>query len=96
METTEFYYPESPVVFEPEHHTYTLNDKQLSGVTAIVKWLFPDTYVYNLDGRLRIADSLGLHSICKNSHHPKSVYLLPHQLDRHILGIVHNGSHYPI
>ena len=36
--------PSSPVVFEPEHHTYTLNGKMLSGVTAIVKWLFPDTY----------------------------------------------------
>ena len=36
--------PESPVVFEPEHHTYNLNGKMLSGVTAIVKWLFPDTY----------------------------------------------------
>lgn len=35
---------ESPVVFEPEHHTYTLNGRELSGVTAIIKWLFPDTY----------------------------------------------------
>lgn len=34
----------SPVVFEPEHHTYTLNGHQLSGVTAIISWLFPDTY----------------------------------------------------
>jgi hypothetical protein len=39
-----FNLPSSPVVFEPEHHTYDLNGKMLSGVTAIVKWLFPDTY----------------------------------------------------
>ena len=34
----------SPVVFNPEHHTYTLNGQQLSGVTPIIAWLFPDTY----------------------------------------------------
>lgn len=39
-----FNLPSSPVVFEPEQHTYDLNGKMLSGVTAIVKWLFPDTY----------------------------------------------------
>ena len=44
METINFNLPESPVVFEPEHHTYNLDGKMLSGVTAIVKWLFPDTY----------------------------------------------------
>ena len=35
---------ESPVVFNPEHHTYTLNGQMLSGVTPIIVWLFPDTY----------------------------------------------------
>lgn len=35
---------ESPVVFNPEHHTYDLNGQQLSGVTPIIAWLFPDTY----------------------------------------------------
>ena len=67
METTEFYYPESPVVFEPEHHTYTLNDKQLSGVTAIVKWLFPDTYAGIPESVLKIAADYGtlVHSKCE-------------------------------
>lgn len=35
---------ESPVVFDPEHHTYTLQGHELQGVTPIVNWLFPDTY----------------------------------------------------
>lgn len=35
---------ESPVVFDSEHHTYHLNGNQLSGVTPIIAWLFPDTY----------------------------------------------------
>lgn len=35
---------ESPVVFNPEHHTYDLNGQQLSGITPIIAWLFPDTY----------------------------------------------------
>lgn len=34
----------SPVVFNNERHTYTLNGHALSGVTPIVAWLFPDTY----------------------------------------------------
>lgn len=34
----------SPVVFNEEHHTYTLNGRSLSGVTPIIAWLFPDTY----------------------------------------------------
>ena len=34
----------SPVVFNEEHHTYTLNGHDLSGVTPIIAWLFPDTY----------------------------------------------------
>ena len=66
--------PSSPVVFEPEHHTYTLNGKMLSGVTAIVKWLFPDTYAgipesilmqaaeYGtlIHGKCELADSMGI------------------------------------
>lgn len=36
--------PNSEVVFDAEHHTYTLYGKQLSGVTPIISWLFPDTY----------------------------------------------------
>ena len=39
---TELY--KSPVIFDAKAHTYTLNGTRLSGVTAIVKWLFPDTY----------------------------------------------------
>lgn len=35
---------ESPVIFDNEAHTYTLNGVRLSGVTAIVKWMFPETY----------------------------------------------------
>lgn len=35
---------DSPVVFNSEHHTYTLNGHELSGVTPIIAWLFPDTY----------------------------------------------------
>ena len=36
--------PISPVVFNSEHHTYTLDGKLLQGVTPIVSWLFPKTY----------------------------------------------------
>lgn len=35
---------ESPVIFDSGKHTYTLNGVRLSGVTAIVKWMFPETY----------------------------------------------------
>lgn len=34
----------SPVVFNEEHHSYTLNGHQLSGVTPIIAWLFPNVY----------------------------------------------------
>ena len=34
----------SPVVFDEDGHTYTLDGKVLSGVTPIVAWLFPETY----------------------------------------------------
>lgn len=59
--------PESPVVFEPEHHTYNLNGKMLSGVTAIVKWLFPDTYAGIPDSVLMQAADYGtlIHSKCE-------------------------------
>lgn len=59
--------PECPVVFEPEHHTYTLNGKSLSGVTAIVKWLFPDTYAGIPEYVLNMAADHGtlIHSKCE-------------------------------
>ena len=59
--------PESPVVFEPEHHTYNLNGKMLSGVTAIVKWLFPDTYAGIPESVLMQAADYGtlIHSKCE-------------------------------
>lgn len=41
---TNFNLKESPVVFDHEHHTYKLNGHELSGVTPIIAWLFPDTY----------------------------------------------------
>lgn len=34
----------SNVVFDQEHHTYTLDGKTLQGVTPIVAWMFPETY----------------------------------------------------
>jgi hypothetical protein len=34
----------SPVQFNEDEHTYTLDGKVLSGVTPIVAWLFPETY----------------------------------------------------
>ena len=34
----------SPVFFNEDGHTYTLDGKVLSGVTPIVAWLFPETY----------------------------------------------------
>lgn len=67
MENKNFNLPESPVVFEPEHHTYNLNGKMLSGVTAIVKWLFPDTYAGIPDSILMQAADYGtlIHSKCE-------------------------------
>lgn len=35
---------ESPVIFDSGKHTYTLSGVRLSGVTALVKWMFPETY----------------------------------------------------
>ena len=59
--------PKSPVVFEPEHHTYDLNGRMLSGVTAIVKWLFPDTYSGIPESVLMHAADYGslIHSKCE-------------------------------
>ena len=34
----------SPVLFNEDGHTYTLNGQTLSGVTPIIHWLFPETY----------------------------------------------------
>jgi hypothetical protein len=67
MEKKNFNLPESPVVFEPEHHTYDLNGKLLSGVTAIVKWLFPDTYAGIPEDVLMRAADYGtlIHSKCE-------------------------------
>ena len=59
--------PECPVVFDIEHHTYHLNDRQLSGVTAIIKWLFPDTYAGIPESVLMRAADYGtlIHSKCE-------------------------------
>lgn len=67
MENKNFNLPCSPVVFEPEHHTYDLNGKMLSGVTAIVKWLFPDTYAAIPESVLMQAADYGtlIHSKCE-------------------------------
>ena len=67
MENLNLNLPESPVVFEPEHHTYNLNGKMLSGVTAIVKWLFPDTYAGIPEDVLMRAADYGtlIHSKCE-------------------------------
>ena len=67
MEYINMNLPESPVVFEPEHHTYNLNGKMLSGVTAIVKWLFPDTYAGIPESVLMNAADYGtlIHSKCE-------------------------------
>ena len=42
MKREELY--QSPVQFEKDGHTYTMNDNRLDGVTPIIHWLFPDTY----------------------------------------------------
>jgi hypothetical protein len=67
MENLNMNLPESPVVSEPEHHTYNLDGKMLSGVTAIVKWLFPDTYAGIPDDVLMRAADYGslIHSKCE-------------------------------
>lgn len=59
--------PESPVVFDLEHHTYTLDGQQLSGVTPIISWLFPDTYAGIPQAVLDAAAEYGslIHSKCE-------------------------------
>lgn len=59
--------PECPVIFDPERHTYNLNGKYLSGVTAIIKWLFPDTYAGIPESVLNQAADYGtlIHSKCE-------------------------------
>lgn len=58
---------ESSVIFNEAEHTYTLNGKKLSGVTAIVKWLFPDTYTDIPEAVLMKAAAHGslIHSKCE-------------------------------
>lgn len=58
---------ESSVIFNETEHTYTLNDKKLGGVTAIVKWLFPDTYTDIPEAVLMKAAAHGslIHSKCE-------------------------------
>lgn len=57
----------SPVVFDSEHHIYTLEGHELSGVTPIIKWLFPDTYTGIPQGVLDAAAAYGtlIHSKCE-------------------------------
>ena len=57
----------SPVVFDSEHHTYTLEGHELSGVTPIIKWLFPDTYKGIPQSVLDAAAEYGtlIHSKCE-------------------------------
>ena len=58
---------ESSVIFNEMEHTYTLNGKKLGGVTAIVKWLFPDTYTDIPEAVLMKAAAHGslIHSKCE-------------------------------
>lgn len=58
---------ESPVVFDSEHHTYSLSGQELSGVTPIVKWLFPETYKGIPESVLEKAAEYGtlIHSKCE-------------------------------
>lgn len=58
---------ESNVVFDGEHHTYHLNGNQLSGVTPIIAWLFPDTYKGISQAVLDEAAKAGtlVHNLCE-------------------------------
>ena len=49
----------SPVLFDPVKHTYMLDGHQLKGVTPIVKWMFPDTYLAIPDEVLKKAAEYG-------------------------------------
>ena len=64
----------SPVLFEEDGHTYTLEGHTLQGVTPIISWLFPETYkgipksvldnAANYGGmihkKIELADSMGI------------------------------------
>ena len=49
----------SPVLFNGEEHTYSLHGHKLKGVTPIVKWMFPDTYLAIPDEVLKRAAEYG-------------------------------------
>lgn len=49
----------SPVLFNSEEHTYALHGHKLKGVTPIVKWMFPDTYLAIPDEVLKRAADYG-------------------------------------
>lgn len=55
------------VVFDKERHTYHLGEKRLGGVTAIVKWMYPDTYKDIPEDVLMRAAEYGtmIHSKCE-------------------------------
>ena len=50
---------QSDVVFEPKSHTYMRYGQPLKGVTPIVKWMFPDTYLGIPDEVLKKAADYG-------------------------------------
>ena len=57
----------SSVVFDKESHTYHLDGVCLGGVTAIVKWMYPDTYKDIPQVVLKRAADYGtmVHSMCE-------------------------------
>lgn len=71
----------SNVVFNQEHHTYSLNGKTLQGVTPLIKWAYPLTYSNisqnTLDNaaergsliheQCELADSLGIMPTCQEA-----------------------------
>ena len=61
--------PKSSVVFDRESHTYTKDGKELSGVTPIVHWLFPETYAGIPQFVMEAAADYGhmIHSACQMS-----------------------------
>lgn len=58
---------QSPVTFDRAAHVYTLDGKELHGVTGIVKWVYPDTYTDVPEGVLRAAAEHGslIHAACE-------------------------------
>ena len=57
----------SNVNFDNDRHEYTLGEKKLSGVTPIVKWVYPDTYKNIPDYVLQKAAEYGsmVHAKCE-------------------------------